>query len=41
HERVFIPVSHPTITLLTPKHLQKLSFTQSQYHLPFNQIQYK
>ena len=29
------------MTVVAPKDLEKLSFTQSQYELPFNEMQYK
>ena len=40
-EGVFIPITHGRMTVVAPKDLQKLSFTQSQYELPFNEMQYK
>lgn len=40
-EGVFIPISHGNMTVVAPKDLEKVSFTQSQYELPFNEMQYK
>lgn len=40
-EGVFIPVSYGRMTVVAPKDLDHVSFTQSQYELPFNEMQYK
>ena len=40
-EGVFIPISHGSMTVVAPKDLKNVSFTQSQYELPFNEMQYK
>ncbi|WP_086045816.1 staphylopine-dependent metal ABC transporter substrate-binding lipoprotein CntA [Staphylococcus aureus] len=40
-EGIFIPISHGSMTAVAPKDLEKVSFTQSQYELPFNEMQYK
>jgi len=40
-EGIFIPISHGRMTVVAPKDLEKVSFTQSQYELPFNEMQYK
>lgn len=40
-EGIFIPISHGSMTVVAPKDLEKVSFTQSQYELPFNEMQYK
>lgn len=40
-EGVFIPISHGRMTVVAPKDLKNVSFTQSQYELPFNEMQYK
>lgn len=40
-EGVFIPISHGSMTVVAPKDLDNVSFTQSQYELPFNEMQYK
>lgn len=40
-ESIFIPISHGRMTVVAPKDLKGLSFTQSQYELPFNEMQYK
>ena len=37
-ESIFIPISHGRMTVAAPKDLQKVSFTQSQYELPFNEM---
>lgn len=40
-EGIFIPISYGRMTVVAPKDLDKVSFTQSQYELPFNEMQYK
>jgi len=40
-EGIFIPISHGRMTVVAPNDLEKLSFTQSQYELPFNEMQFK
>lgn len=40
-EGIFIPISHGRMTVVAPKDLEKVSFTQSQYEIPFNEMQYK
>lgn len=40
-ESVFIPVSHGRMTVVAPKDLEGVTFTQSQYELPFNEMRYK
>ena len=40
-EAIFIPISHGRMTVVAPNDLEKLSFTQSQYELPFNEMQFK
>lgn len=40
-ESVFIPVSSGGMTVIAPKDLEGVRFTQSQYELPFNEMHYK
>ncbi|REH99049.1 ABC transporter substrate-binding protein, partial [Staphylococcus felis] len=40
-EAIFIPISHGRMTVVAPKDLEGVSFTQSQYELPFNEMHYK
>ncbi|PHK50132.1 staphylopine-dependent metal ABC transporter substrate-binding lipoprotein [Staphylococcus edaphicus] len=40
-ESIFIPISHGRMTIVTPKDLNGVTFTQSQYELPFNEMYYK
>lgn len=40
-ESIFIPISHGRMTVVAPKDLKGVTFTQSQYELPFNEMQYK
>ncbi|MGI2293599.1 staphylopine-dependent metal ABC transporter substrate-binding lipoprotein [Paenibacillus sp. GXUN7292] len=37
-EAVFIPLTNGSITIVAPKDLQGISFKQTQYELPFNQM---
>ncbi|MHA6726373.1 staphylopine-dependent metal ABC transporter substrate-binding lipoprotein [Macrococcoides caseolyticum] len=40
-EAIFIPISHGGMTVVAPKDLKDISFKQSQYELPFEQMEYK
>ncbi|HGH0892767.1 TPA: nickel ABC transporter substrate-binding protein [Staphylococcus pseudintermedius] len=40
-EAIFIPISHGGMTVVAPKDLEHISFKQSQYELPFEQMDYK
>lgn len=40
-EGIFIPISHGRMTVVAPSDLEGMSFTQSQYELPFNEMYYK
>lgn len=40
-EAVFIPISHGAMTVVAPKDLTGIDFKQSQYELPFEQMDYK
>ncbi|RTX74080.1 nickel ABC transporter, nickel/metallophore periplasmic binding protein [Mammaliicoccus sciuri] len=40
-ESIFIPISHGSMTVVAPKDLENVSFTQSQYELPFHEMRFK
>jgi nickel transport system substrate-binding protein len=40
-EAVFIPISNGRVTVLAPKDLKGISFKQTQYELPFEQMNFK
>lgn len=40
-EAIFIPISHGGMTVIAPKDLKGITFKQSQYELPFEQMDYK
>ncbi|WP_169710792.1 staphylopine-dependent metal ABC transporter substrate-binding lipoprotein [Staphylococcus lutrae] len=40
-EAIFIPISHGGMTVVAPKDLEHITFKQSQYELPFEQMDYK
>ncbi|RZI00889.1 nickel ABC transporter, nickel/metallophore periplasmic binding protein [Staphylococcus condimenti] len=40
-EAIFIPISNGNMTIVAPKDLKDISFKQSQYELPFEQMKYE
>ncbi|HWO95896.1 MAG TPA: nickel ABC transporter substrate-binding protein [Bacillus sp. (in: firmicutes)] len=40
-EAVFIPISNGSVTVVAPKNLKDISFKQTQYELPFEQMHFK
>ncbi|KTE93991.1 hypothetical protein FE68_15280, partial [Staphylococcus aureus] len=39
-EGIFIPISHGSMQVVAQQDLEKVSFTQTQYELPSNELQY-
>ncbi|GLI06852.1 staphylopine-dependent metal ABC transporter substrate-binding protein CntA [Paenibacillus tyrfis] len=40
-EAVFIPITNGSVTVVAPKHLKGISFKQTQYELPFEQMHFE
>lgn len=40
-EAIFIPISHGGMTVIAPKDFKGITFKQSQYELPFEEMDYK